>query len=181
MGLAQCDPVLLAEVAVVVQLGPVMHHERIVLAVRRHGRAGTVEQGLGQGGQGGAGVGEEAPGGLGAREGARLPRQGTQPGGHAGGGGEVLLDQVEITLLETFFNVGDKRYIHLIIVHLCRYHRLTPWATFYRPSGANPTAGRAPNTIGMSVYLPVLFTPQECPIASEIRFPRASGSVIPAE
>jgi hypothetical protein len=36
---------------------------------------------------------------------------------------------VEVAVLEAFFDVGYRRYIPLIIAGLCRYHRLTPWAT----------------------------------------------------
>jgi hypothetical protein len=84
----------------VVEQGPVVDAQGVVVARLGNDAAGVIDQGLDKVGELDAIVAVEAPGGLGGGEGAGSARQGAEPSRDGLKRGKVFLDQLEVAVLE---------------------------------------------------------------------------------
>jgi hypothetical protein len=109
---AELFAVGLAGVPAVVEVGPVVHHQRVGVAGLRDGRARLLEQRLDQGLQGHVLVLVEPPRRLGAGEARPSPGQRAQSGGHPPAHMRVLSHELLVAPSQARFQRGPRHSIH---------------------------------------------------------------------
>lgn len=105
LGVTQAHPALFAGVIVVMQQAPIVNGQEVVVAGVGDGPSDVLDQWPGEFAKGDPRVMVEAPGGLRRGESASSTGKGPEASGQAVKGGEVLLNQLHVSVLETFLHL----------------------------------------------------------------------------